>query len=296
MLQPFPFEELLGLIQKHSRFDYNFESLEPLGEGFSSLVFMAQGLVFRVAKTPEVLTHYHYEAEFLRQVHRKLPLNLPEPVEVIEFQNNPWSGCFVSTFQDGRTPREDELELLNNQRDIQALADFLAALHSQPHMQSLDQDSLKRYEHRLEFCFQTLKKHLTPQDMQTLQKWASALPRRLDCQSEPVVCHGDLWYGNLLLTPFEEGFRLSGVVDFERVRLAHPALDLARLRHVSPKYQSQVIQAYSAHRPLPENLEEQLQLHWELQAFDGIHHCIVLGDQVELLDAIEKLRWQVQLL
>ncbi len=296
MLQPFPFEKLLGLIQKHSRFDYNFESLEPLGEGLSSLVFMAQGLVFRLAKTPEVLAHYHYEAEFLRQVHRKLPLNVPEPVEVIEFLDNPWSGCFVSTFQDGRTPKEYERELLNSPGDIQALAEFLVGLHSQPRLKTLHEDSLKQHESRLEFCFQTLKNHLKNHEMQTLQAWASNLLQQLDCRGEPVVCHGDLWYGNLLLTPSGEGFRLSGVVDFERVRLAHPALDLSRLKHVSPEYQKQVIQAYKAMKKLPENLDEQLQLYWELQAFDGIYRCIVLEEQAELLDAIEKLRWQVKLI
>jgi aminoglycoside phosphotransferase (APT) family kinase protein len=40
--------------------------------------------------------------------------------------------------------------------------------------------------------------------------------------SKPVICHGDLWAGNILV----EGRRLSGVLDYTVATVAEPALDV----------------------------------------------------------------------
>jgi aminoglycoside phosphotransferase (APT) family kinase protein len=40
--------------------------------------------------------------------------------------------------------------------------------------------------------------------------------------SEPVICHGDLWVGNILV----EGDRLTGVIDYTVATVAEPALDV----------------------------------------------------------------------
>ena len=46
--------------------------------------------------------------------------------------------------------------------------------------------------------------------------------------SQPVVCHDDIHPANLLVTPAEEDWVLSGLVDFENARAADPLMDVAK--------------------------------------------------------------------
>lgn len=53
--------------------------------------------------------------------------------------------------------------------------------------------------------------------------------------AHPALCHNDCHYGNVLVLPAAEGWRVSGLLDFENVLAGDPLLDLAKTHCYSPR-------------------------------------------------------------
>jgi hygromycin-B 7''-O-kinase len=55
-----------------------------------------------------------------------------------------------------------------------------------------------------------------------------------DC-ARPSFCHNDCHYGNVLVLPATDGWKVSGLLDFENVLAGDPLLDLAKTHCYSPR-------------------------------------------------------------
>jgi aminoglycoside phosphotransferase (APT) family kinase protein len=107
--------------------------------------------------------------------------------------------------------------------------------------------------------------------------------------SGPVVVHGDFWHENILV---DEGSRtLGGVIDWEAVRIGHPAQDLVTLRYLGHGIADRIAAGYAAHtgRDL-DALTRDMTWFWEARDVGGIEAAVEMRDAAELDDAIRKLR------
>jgi aminoglycoside phosphotransferase (APT) family kinase protein len=177
-----------------------------------------------------------------------------------------------------------------------ALAAFLHALHRFPITEALaagvyGHDNLNvRLEALGADVLPSLLLALHRDELRRVEVWWDELlaDPALSLQT-PVLCHGDLWYENVLV---DEACRtVSGVVDFEAANVGDPAQDFAALRHLGDRATGAVIEAY---RVLGGRLDgtfaHRLQRYWELREFEGIRFAVVHADEDEFADSVRKLR------
>jgi Ser/Thr protein kinase RdoA (MazF antagonist) len=78
-----------------------------------------------------------------------------------------------------------------------------------------------------------------------------------------VFCHNDCHYGNVLVEPAGDGWRLSGVVDFENVLAGDALLDIAKTHAYARDHRSEAALAALAegHGRMPPNWREAVDLY-----------------------------------
>ena len=105
----------------------------------------------------------------------------------------------------------------------------------------------------------------------------------------PVLCHGDLWYENILVD--DGGQIVTGVVDFEAAHVGDPAQDFATQVHLGEPFAARVIDAFrAAGGALDAGFPHRLRRLWELREFFGVQLAIRQADAAEFDDAVRKLR------
>lgn len=109
-----------------------------------------------------------------------------------------------------------------------------------------------------------------------------------------VFCHNDCHYGNVLVVPDRDRWRISGLLDFENVLAADPLLDLAKAHCDSERRSEATLQALAAgHGELREGWREALDLyvlyHW-VELWDWLA-TVGQGDQrAALADIAQEMR------
>jgi aminoglycoside phosphotransferase (APT) family kinase protein len=89
----------------------------------------------------------------------------------------------------------------------------------------------------------------------------------LTAPAQPAFCHNDCYYGNVLVLPEQDGWRVSGLVDFENVLAGDPLLDLAKTHCYAERRSEQTLAALAdGHGTLPDHWRQALDLyvlyHW----------------------------------
>lgn len=111
--------------------------------------------------------------------------------------------------------------------------------------------------------------------------------------SEASYCHNDCHYGNVLVLPSTNGWRMSGMLDFENVLAGDPLLDLAKAHCYSPRRNETLLAALvTGYGDLRTDWREALDLyvlyHW-LELWDW---CASLGE----LEPLDELAGEMRLL
>jgi aminoglycoside phosphotransferase (APT) family kinase protein len=271
--------------------------LRVLGEGFHSLAIeTGDGLVFRVARNDEATVGQAREAALLPVLHSRVPLAIPEP----RWHAGPSERFPFGVIGYRKVPGipldPSRLTQASLYGVASALAAFLHALHRFPIAEALaagvyGHDNLNvRLEALCADVLPSLRLALHRDELRRVEIWWDALlaDPALSLQT-PVLCHGDLWYENVLV---DDACRtVSGVVDFEAANVGDPAQDFAALRHLGDRATGAVIEAY---RALGDRLDgtfaHRLQRYWELREFEGIRFAVVHADEDEFADSVRKLR------
>jgi len=253
--------------------------------------------IFRVAHSAEASARHELELRVLPRLAPGLPLRIPVP----RWRAEPAAGTALEYGAlgyerlDGELLEPARLARGNPEAIARDIGRFLAALHASPQGELLEAGLPSAAELARAFasveaaCLPGLAAHLEPPELRAVGDW---FERRRGAEYwlpvRPVVCHGDLWWGNLLATP--DGARLRGVLDFEHTALGDPADDLAPQRHLGFEFAGAVEAAYLASGGgLAPGHAARLQDRWELRTFFGIRHG--LGpDPGELPDALDRLR------
>lgn len=106
------------------------------------------------------------------------------------------------------------------------------------------------------------------------------------CQWQPVLTHGDIWWGNLLV----DGGRITGILDWEFLSLGDAAWDLGTMRQFGDAFYGEIVAEYLLHRPLDRDWEHRADQWWALRVFFGIQFAIDREEEAEWVDSLRKLR------
>lgn len=268
-----------------------------LGAGFRSVaVQTAEGLVFRVGLNKAAAEGHTMEARLLPALAPQVPVAIPRPS---------WHAGPSPRFPFGvlgypllpgvpvapRHLTESGLEAL-----AAALAHFLLALHRFPAVEALacgvpgPQERWARLERMRDDTLPALRLLLAANEYTLVARWWNDLLTDDTLLSmTPVLCHGDLWYENLLVDPHTA--TLTGIVDFEHAAVADLAQDFATQMHLGRRFTAHVVAAYrTAGGALGRCFPYRLRRHWELRELDGLHFALQTGDAAETADALRKLR------
>jgi len=117
-----------------------------------------------------------------------------------------------------------------------------------------------------------------------IERYVAEREQLLTTPTHPAFCHNDCYYGNVLVLPEQEGWRVSGLVDFENVLAGDPLLDLAKTHGYARERRSEATLAALAegHGALRDNWREALDLY-------VLYHWIELWDWFAYLGRTEPL-------
>lgn len=272
--------------------------LRVLGSGFGSLaVETPEGLVFRVARVAEAGRKYAREAAALPAIKAYMPVAVPEPLAFLPGGGDFPYGVIGYRKLPGAPIQAEALSRAAAQVIAGQVGSILAALQRVP----LDALSLGGDEniHRAQWpaalskqwqvVRPALRGALGAEEYRKAARWWEELLADASMRdNSPVVQHGDLWYGNLLV----EGERVVGLLDFEEVGTGDPALDFVPQFYLGEWFLRRVQEAYQKEGGAAggDAFEHRLRRLWGLREFGGLAYSIQHNDRVEFADSIEKIR------
>ncbi len=281
----------------------SFPELAPLhvtrvlGAGFNSIaVETDKGLVFRIAKTQGTAERYARERLVLTTLRPRLPVATPEPKWFL-YQSSlfPFGVTGYSKLAgDVLTP---QLLSIRNVSGLAAqTAEVLLALQRVP-LDEIARLGLASHEDRPAH-YRSLRQqtspalgiHTSPAEFARIERWwDSFLADERMLQFTPVLAHGDLWFGNMIVDGTAE--RLTGIVDWEHAAIADPTLDFSTLLHLGEAFTARVVEAFRAgDGAFGDGEAYRMRRLWELREFYGVLFGIRFHDEAELADSVQKLR------
>ena len=106
-------------------------------------------------------------------------------------------------------------------------------------------------------------------------------------QYTPTFVHGDFWYGNILVN--SQHSKITGIVDFENLKVADPAQDVALLNYLGADFFNAVVNEYKPGEPY-DDFMHRVERYWEFREFGGIQYSLENKDTDELMDSIAKIK------
>ncbi|MGI8795335.1 MAG: phosphotransferase family protein [Acidimicrobiia bacterium] len=289
-----PEEERSGFFMSRSAFPDLPRPFVLLDTGFGSTAFeTADGVIVRIGRHPEAAEGHQRERALLPVIASKLPLKVPQP-EWYALSGSPGLPFGAIGYRKIEGVSVEEFQRLDQERIAGQLAEFLAVLHELPTgdvQRAVGRRDLKAEYERLQGdVLPTLRERLTEGEFVVIERWwESVLSDPVMESGRRVLCHRDLWYGNILID--KAIGELVAVVDWENAALADPAEDLAVQRYLGGRFQEAVLGAYRGRGgQVGDTFELRLDRYWELREFNGIRHSVEMHDTGELGESIEKLR------
>lgn len=267
-------------------------TLEPIADGYSATILRTDsGIAVRVPKTARAGERQLRTISPQRRLARILPVPVPLPLWALPMGDPFPFGVAGYTWLDG--------EPLAGGGGDPAIADqlgrTLATLHridtggfnrSLPGRDDVESER----ERIVEIAAGYLHTVEPPDTMDRLATWWDACRDALAAATyAPTLVHGDLWYGNLLVS--DDGQRISGILDWENLAVDDPARDFATLMHSGEAFTQAVMDAYErAGGVLDQALIDRALWHWEFRELTGIALAVDAGNVAETHDAVRKLR------
>jgi aminoglycoside phosphotransferase (APT) family kinase protein len=269
--------------------------LQLVGRGFGSVAVADDRHIFRIARTDKVAESHEHEMRLLPRLASLLPVSVPLPRWRVESSSSFPHGALGYEKIPGQALSRQDLDAHKGQIRDQ-VARFLVCLHGIASTDLTDVGlrgpeaiwSEIRELHRR--VLPMLSNLLSPSEYAIAERWWYGFLNDPKIQSfQSVLRHGDFWHGNLLVDP--AAGKLTGVVDWEVAAIADPAQDFATLRHLSSTFADDVLTAYRSRvRNVEAGFGYRVDRYWEMREFSGIVGAVVMSDEAELMESVDKLR------
>jgi aminoglycoside phosphotransferase (APT) family kinase protein len=274
-------------------------SADPIGEtnasawalvdqGFGSLVYTADGWIVRVSRNSDAQKGHELELRLLRALDGRLPVSVPSaPVRIQPGRELPFGALAYRAIPGRQMRREDGA--LRPELAIE-LTDALAALHAVP-ISEAEELGVPRPDPSAELMSireatePFLETELEPALAEALAGWwdeTQGQPQSF----QPVLCHGDPWYGNLLVADDH----LVALLDFEGARISDPAVDLAATFHMGRLFGEAAIGRYLELEPTRRSLPAAVERYRLVRELAGLAYVLRHAWADEVPDAVAKVR------
>lgn len=272
------------------------KDLKFIGEGFGSLVLENQyGFIIRVAKNLDTAKQYVKEYNILPQLQAKLfPINIPIPKWYhYDTEKVPY-GIIAYEKLAGPTLNPKVISEENKKRIAKQLAEFIALIHQTPtdHFQDTcpqEENDRNHFTNLRENTYNELSKNLSKKEMLMMNDWwEEMLQDQTFYSHKSVLCHGDLWYENILVN--HQQTDITGIIDFSEVKIGDPAIDLVPHHYIGEDFYSYVLNEYRMAFPNDPTIDERVKKHRGLRELNGLAYAIKHKETPEVQDSIAKIR------
>lgn len=280
-----------------------FPDAEPIAPcrlidiGFNSVaVETAGGAIFRIARTEGTAERYAMEGRLLPLLAAGLPVAVPHPLWIVA-SAEPFPLGTMGYLKLAGVPLSPAMLTPATLPGIAAdVVSVLLALHRVP-LEELAAVGLPNADARRahlvslrDNVLPALRDGLDPAEFRRIKAWWEAfLADRGMERYEPVLCHGDFWFANILVD--DGASRVTAVVDWEHAALGDPALDFSTLLHLGEEFATATLDAFrTAGGALDGGFTHRMRRLWELREFYGVLYAVRFDDETEMRDSIAKLR------
>lgn len=217
--------------------------------GFGNVVLETRsGIIFRLALTPDVAAAHARQCRVLPAISRIVTTAVPVPTWY-------WPALSAAPFgmigyRRLRGDRVDTAALGSSGRQHlgRHVGRFLSELHTVP-LNVLADAALPDFdpgaaltERDSEIVLDGLAPLVHRDELRLIGAWCERFHGYLPADTHTrVLCHGDLWYRNLLVSQKSE---LVGVLDWDAMVVSDPAWDLAPAHYLGPEFVRAVTAAY----------------------------------------------------
>ena len=279
-----------GVAALRAHLDPDDRAADPilLDVGFSNVVVRFDGSVARIARNRHAGEGHRREAAVLPAIARHLPVAVPSPVRLVPPGPAMPYGAAIHPLLAGSVMTQDDAarstsvpgEIASTLASLHALdaTTFAAGL-----VPVFDPTAEVRRQERSVGPW--LRDRLTSRRWRRLQSsWH--LCDRFAPARERVLCHGDAWYGNMLI----DNGALSGLLDWQSVCVADPVLDLAPQRYLGAGASARVIEPYlEMRRTRIPDLLDRIECFMLLREVGGLAYVLGQRMEDEYDDALEKV-------
>ncbi|MCY9658830.1 phosphotransferase [Paenibacillus chondroitinus] len=270
------------------------KDISVLGEGFESIVIeQRDGTIFRIAKSVETARDYTKECQLLPHIQSSVDVEIPLPISNRYDPSIVPPGIMSYKKLKGTSLHPDRLSPGNLPNIAKQLAKFISKLHTIPvHSLPVNCPQEGNNKNRVwELRANTqdiLTKVLTVKEQQKLSSWWDESLEDEPFYTHPhVLCHGDLWYANILTD--ESGEQLTGIIDFSAMHIGDPAKDLATQSYMGDAFYRLLYSEYASGFPEDTTLEYRVKRHQGLRELGGLVHALRY-DPSEIEDAVSKIK------
>jgi aminoglycoside 2''-phosphotransferase len=270
------------------------KDISVLGEGFESIVIeQRDGTIYRIAKTVETARQYTKEVQLLPHIRVSLEVEIPLPISNSYDPSMIPSGIMSYQKLKGTPLQPDRLSPNNLPAIAKQLAKFISELHQIP-VHTLPPScpqEVNNKAHLRELRANTqdlLSQALTRRELLTLTSWWEETMEDEAFYTHPIVlCHGDLWYANILTD--ECCGQITGIIDFSAMHIGDPAKDLATQSYMGDDFYKLLLREYAIAFPEDTTIEHRVKRHQGLREISGLLHALRY-DPSEIEDAISKIK------
>lgn len=271
--------------------DLRIESVRPIvGAGqFSDVLVVNEALVFRFPRSQEVAQEMARETAILRQIQGRITLPIPNPIYSVIDPSTRGQVLMGYPLLAGEPATRDVLSTADDsvvQKFAADLVGFLQEMHSiDPLALNLDLPVQGARDEWVSL-YQQFRADLYPYMRRDAREnvsatFDSALSDASLWDFQPVLIHGDLGAGNLLIDPVSKA--ICGIIDFGMCGLGDPAQDVGAVWSFGDRLMHSFFILYPEMRATVRRVEFIRSTYALQQAL----HALRFGDQADFEDGIQ---------